>query len=193
MTLQLGSVIRLKPWLVGFLLSTAAMFFGYEFGSDTARLLGGEPGIWARASKGFVWGLIIAGMQWPVVRVVGVPPVRFTAASAVGFALGYPFGQTMQGLVVVDWRWNWVWGFGLALAIFGLSLGVPEWWIIRPHMPRAGLWIWLSVAGWMLTGVAGIYFGVNSGLDCIAYGIVTGPGLVWLVHSRVMRRKSLVI
>jgi hypothetical protein len=35
----------------------------------------------------------------------------------------------------------------------------------------------------MLAGVAWFTFGVHSGVEGIAYGVVTGPGLVWLVHS----------
>jgi hypothetical protein len=184
MTPQLNTLIKIKPWLIGVLLSTAAMFLGYNFGSDTARLLGGEPGIWARMGKGLVWGLVIAGLQWPIVRAVGVLPTRFFVASAVGFAVGYPFGQTIQAIMVMDWRLDWILGNGWALAIFGLFLGMPQWWIFRRHMRRASLWIWLSVIGWMLTGVTWINFGVNSGEDCIVYGIVTGLGLVWLVHSQ---------
>ena len=184
MTPQLNTLIKIKPWLIGVLLSTAAMFLGYNFGSDTARLLGGEPGIWARMGKGLVWGLVIAGLQWPIVRAVGVLPIRFSVASAVGFAVGYPFGQTIQAIMVMDSRLNWIWGYGSALAIFGLFLGMPQWWIFRRHMRRASLWILFSVMGWILTGVAWINFGVNSGEDCVAYGIVTGLGLVWLVHSQ---------
>jgi hypothetical protein len=30
-----------KPWFIGFLLSTAGMFMGYNLGSETARELGG--------------------------------------------------------------------------------------------------------------------------------------------------------
>jgi hypothetical protein len=159
--------------------SSAAMFLGYELGSETVGLLGGEPGIWARLGKGFVWGAVIAGLQWPIVRVVGVLPIRFLVASAVGFAVGYPFGQTVQGIFV-----NWIWGYGGALATFGLFLGLPQWWIFRRHMQRASLWILCSLIGWMLTGVAWIYCGVSSGVDALVYGIVTGLGLVWLVHSQ---------
>jgi hypothetical protein len=107
--------------------------------------------------------------------------VRFLVASAVGFAVGYPAGQTVQA-IMVSGSLNWVWGYGSAVAVFGLSLGVPQWWILRRHMRRAGLWILFSVTGWMLAGVAWIRFGVNSGEDCIAYGIVTGLGLVWLAR-----------
>jgi hypothetical protein len=64
-----------------------------------------------------------------------------------------------------------------------LSLTVPQWWIFRRHMQRARLWILFSMIGWMLAGVAWCRFGVNSGVESIAHGIVTGPGLVWLAHS----------
>ncbi len=47
----------------GVLLSAAAMFLGYELGSETAGLSGGEPGIKARLGKGFVWGTVIADLQ----------------------------------------------------------------------------------------------------------------------------------
>jgi hypothetical protein len=48
---QLKTLIRITPWLMGVLLSATAMFLGYELGSKTAELLGGEPGIWARVGK----------------------------------------------------------------------------------------------------------------------------------------------
>jgi len=184
MTTQLNTRINIKPWLIGVLLSTAAMFLGYNFGSDTARLLGGEPGIWARIGKGLVWGGVIAGLQWPIVRAVGVLPVRFIVASAVGFAVGYPFGGNIQGIMVLNWSLNWIWGYGSALAIYGLFLGMPQWWIFHRHMQHASLWILFSVIGWILTGVAWINFHGASGEDSITYGIVTGLGLVWLVHSQ---------
>ena len=58
-------------------------------------------------------------------------------------------------------------------------------------MRHASLWILFSVTGWMLTGVAWLKFGgAGSGVDSIAYGIVTGLGLVWLVHSQPSDVKS---
>ena len=41
----------------------------------------------------------------------------------------------------------------------------------------------LGASANMLTGVAWINFRAGDGLDSIVYGIVTGLGLVWLVHS----------
>jgi len=135
-------------------------------------------------AKGFLWGGIIAGLQWPLVWAAGVPPIRFVAASAVGFALGYPLGQTFQALTVLQGSLSWVWGYGSALTTFGLSLGLPQWWILRRHIGRAGLWILFSVVGWALIGVYWIDAGAGDGLDALLYGIVTGLGLVWLGHPR---------
>jgi len=185
MTKQSNTRINIKLWLDGVisvLLSSAGMFLGWNLGSSTAGLLGGEPGILAQVGKGLVWGVVIAGMQWFIVRRLGVPAIRLLVASAVGFAVGYPLGQNASPFM--DWGLSWKWRFGTALAIYGLSLTVPQWWIFRRHMQRANLWILFSMIGWMLAGLAWLSFGVNSGAEGIAYGIVTGPGLLWLVHSR---------
>lgn len=171
----------MRPWLIGVLLSAAGMFLGYDLGSEMARLLGGEPGLLARVGKGFVWGGVIGALQWPVVRTAGVSPVRFLVASAVGFAAGYPLGQTIQLILAFQWDLHRT-GYELALATFGLCLGLPQWWAFRRQMPRASLWILLSVAAWMLWGavLTGPVDVVNSGV----YGMVAGLGLVWLSRSR---------
>lgn len=183
MTSRLITWTSTKPWLIGVLLSSAGMFLGYQLGSETARLFGGEPLIWARISKGLVWGAVIGGLQWPIIRAVGVLRVRFLVASAVGFAAGYPLGQTIQANIVFHWSLHMT-GYWSALAAFGLFLGVAQWWIIRRHMKRASLWILFSVIGWVLTGVARISLRTGDGLDSLWYGIVTGLGLVWLARSQ---------
>jgi hypothetical protein len=183
MTTRLYTWTNIKPWLVGVLFSTAAMFLGYDLGSRAAGLLGGEPAIWARLGKGAVWGGVIAGLQWPIVRAVGVLPMRFLVASAVGFAVGYPLGQTFQAIFIHQWSLHWL-GYWSAVAAFGLFLGVPQWWIFRRQMKHASLWVLFSVIGWMLTGLAWISFRAGDGLDSLVYGLVTGPGLVWLVRSQ---------
>lgn len=183
MTTRLITLTAIKPWLIGVLLSTAAMFLGYNLGSGAAGLLGGEPAIWARLGKGLVWGGVIGALQWPIVRAAGVPPVRFLVTSAVGFAAGYPLGQTIQSLILLHWGLNWT-AYWSAVATFGLFLGVAQLWIFRRHMRRASLWVLCSVVGWMLTGFAWISFRAGDGLDSVMYGIVTGVSLVWLAHSQ---------
>src|SRR4030065_190876 len=101
--------------------------------------------------------------------------IGFLLSTAAMF-LGYTFGQTIQGIMTVNWSLNWT-GYWSAVTIYGLFLGVPQWWIIRRHMQRASLWILISVMGWILTGMAWINFHGASGEDSIIYGIVTGIGL----------------
>jgi len=179
MRTQFKTLIRIAPWLLGILLSAAAMALGDGLGTATAARLGGEPGIWARLGRGFVWGGVIASLQWPIVRAVGVRPVRWLVMSAVGLAVGYPLGQTIQGIFVHHWGLHLT-GYWSAVTTFGLSLGVPQWWIFRRHMRRASLWILFGLAGWMLTGLGWL----SGGKACFEYGIVAGLGLVWLVRSR---------
>jgi hypothetical protein len=180
--LRLSAWSGLRPGHIGVLLSAAGMFLGYDLGSETARLLGGEPGIWARMTKGAVWGGVIAALQWPVVRSAGVLPLRFVVASAVGFAVGYPLGQTIQLILTFRWSLHWT-GYVSALATFGLCLALPQWWAFRRQIPRASLWSLFSMAGWMLSGAAWSAPPVDV-VDSVAYGMVAGLGLVWLVRSQ---------
>ncbi len=188
MTAQRMSWTNLKPWLFGVLLSTAAMFLGYDLGSRAAALLGGEPAIWARLVKGFVWGGLIGGLQWPIVRVAGVLPVRFILVSAFSFAVGYPLGQTIQAILTHQWSMGLT-GYWSAIATFGLVLGVPQWLVFRRHMRRASLWVVCSLAGWLLTGFVWLSLRASGGLDALMYGLVAGPGLVWLVHFQAPQKK----
>jgi hypothetical protein len=175
----------IRPWFIGVLVSAAGMFLGYELGSEIARLLGGEPELLARMGKGFAWGGVIGALQWPVVRTAGVPPVRFLMASAVGFAAGYPLGQTVQ--LILTSRWSLPWGgYALALATFGLCLGLPQWWAFRRQMPCSTRWILFSVAAWMLWGAALTGPRVDA-LDSGVYGMVAGLGLVSLVRTWRLR------
>jgi hypothetical protein len=185
MKTKLNTLTKIIPWLLGVLLSAAGMFLGYNFGSDIASFLGGEPGIWARLGKGFVWGGVIACLQWPVVRSVGVPPLWFIVASAVGFAVGYPFGQTIQAAFIHYWSLHWL-GFWSATITFGLFLSVPQWLIFRRYFKHAGLWVLFSVAGWIFTEL----MWTSGGTIGIEFGIVTGFTLVWLVHTKSLNRKE---
>jgi len=178
----------LKIWLFGVLLSTAGMFLGYDLGSEAARLLGGEPALWARLGKGLVWGGMIAALQWPILRTVGVAPVRFLLASAFGFGVGYPIGQTIQAIITAQWSLHLA-GYWSAIAAFGLFLGVPQWLILRRHMRRAGLWVLCSVIGWFLAGWVWLGSRAGDGLDALMYGVVTGLGLVWLVRFQPPKTK----
>jgi len=80
--------------------------------------------------------------------------------------------------------------YGSAVVLLGLSLGMPQWRILCRHVQRASLWILFSVIVWGLIGVAWITFGAGSGEDAIAYGIVAGLGLGWLMHFQPFNVKA---
>ena len=126
----------IKPWLFACLLSTAAMGIGFFLGwavlTATTDNFVREPESWDRVIEGFVRGVIVAGLQWPIVRAAGVRAVPFILAGGVGLAVGYPIGQ-----FVSDWGLglHWVWAF----ALYGLSLGAPQWLILRTHVQ--GSWL----------------------------------------------------
>lgn len=187
--MKLKTWIKIVPWIIGFLLSTAGMYLGYNLGSDTASLMGGEPGIWARLGKGFIWGGVIACLQWPIVRVVGVNPLWFVFASSFSFAIGYPFGQTIQGFFIYNWNLHLT-GYWLCVTAFGLFMGVPQWLVLRHQLKRASVWIFFSLIGWILTGLAWINFGGDSGVESISYGIIAGFGLVWMVNYKQIKLKN---
>ncbi|HRQ39123.1 MAG TPA: hypothetical protein PLD25_14530 [Chloroflexota bacterium] len=182
--------LKTKPWIVGCLLSAAAIGVGFFLGwtvlTVTTNNFAREPVMWDRVIEGFFRGVIIAGLQWPIVRSVGVRPVPFLLASGIGLAIGYPIGQ----FIAEPWGLElpWVWAF----AIYGLSLGISQWLILRSHVKSGWLWIPLSTISWMLTIViwgnlmnSGMDFVAGLGLGSVMYGLVAGAGLVWLVESQL--------
>jgi hypothetical protein len=78
----------------------------------------------------------------------------------------------------------------LCVTTFGLFLGVPQWLVLRHQLKRASIWILFSLIGWILTGLAWINFGGDSGVESISYGIITGFGLAWIVNSKQIKRKN---
>ncbi len=175
----------IKPWIIACLLCTAAMGMGFFLGwavlTATTDNFIRDPETWDRVIEGFVRGMLVASLQWPIVRVAGVRAIPFMVASGVGLAVGYPTGQ-----FVSDWGFGlpWVWAF----AIYGLLLGVPQWLVIRSHVKGGWIWIPISTIGWMLTilvwgGVMDSELGFVGGLGvgAILFGLIFGTGLVWLV------------
>lgn len=166
------------PWVLGVALSTLGMEFGFQWGNAVADITGGEPGIWERIGKGFVWGGVIGGLQWPVVRGRGVPFVRTLLFSAAALAIGYPLGQTVQAAFTLQLGLPMI-GYWSAITVFGLSLGLAQWVVFRGRVRRAGLWILCSLAGWLASGALWL----TNGSAGIEYGAIAGLGLAWLART----------
>ena len=63
----------------------------------------------------------------------------------------------------------------------GLATALPQWLLLRPHLPGAGWWLPLTVAGWLTFGALAlvIFPGVNSGP--LSHNGYVSPGLAFLL------------
>ena len=115
-------------------------------------VLGGEMGI----------GAFIGITQWLVLRRYFSGAGWWVLASGAGWIAGW-FLIT-SGLIVPP-------GAGLintmiAGAVFGLTMGVAQWIVLRRWLKLASMWILLSIPGWTI-GMVGI-------LGTILVGVVVG-------------------
>jgi hypothetical protein len=87
----------------------------------------------------------------------------------------------------------------------GSILGVPQWLVLRRHLPKAGWWVLANALAWMV-GMVIVFVGISfipSGGSTIsvpfmlllflfaagaAVGAVHGLVLIWLLRSRTLVR-----
>ncbi|MCP5035396.1 MAG: hypothetical protein GY939_26655, partial [Actinomycetia bacterium] len=86
-------------------------------------------------------------------------------------------GLLIFGLGALDSDLGWVVGTGS----YGLAVGVLQWLVLKPQVPRAGWWVLASTVGWLLGVPAGEAVGWN-GLGAV-HGIITGAVLVLLLRQ----------
>ncbi len=127
-------------------------------------VLGGEVGI----------GLFVGLAQWLVLRRYLSGAGWWILASTIGWFLGWAI--ITSGLIVPP-------GGGLvasmiAGAVFGLTMGVAQWIILRNWVNVAGMWMLLSVPGWTL-GLLGL---LGMLLVGVVVGVITGFGLDFLLR-----------
>jgi hypothetical protein len=107
---------------------------------------------------------------------------------------GYPLGNFFPTVLPrID---NLVFG-GLAMMLsFGAALGVLQWLVLRGRVLRAGWWIPISLAGWLLaftaTDVAYLTNLYVEPFDMLAAFLfptgISGAGMVWLLQHKVHGR-----
>ena len=111
-------------------------------------------------------------------------------ATLAGYPAGSLLQQVLPGIRVPGW--GGLWGGLSMLLSFGLALGVSQWLVLRGRVPRAGWWIVISIAGWLLANtltnaayLSGLYV---EPLDLVTAFLiptmVSGAGIVWLLQQR---------
>jgi hypothetical protein len=79
----------------------------------------------------------------------------------IGMALGMSIAETIVPTVAASREamreaaaslipWSVVWQTTLSGALFGLGLGVAQWWVLRRFARSAGWWIVVNGVGWMV-------------------------------------------
>lgn len=113
--------------------------------------------------------------------------VWWVLASTVGGATGFALSMTVLDLLSTQTR--------LApeeIVIYGLfwvGMGVGQWFVLRRHIPGAGLWIAASALGGVLTGGGPVIWPNPPNLVVVYIGMGTLLGaLQWLVLRRGVRQ-----
>lgn len=147
-------------WGIGAAIGAAASSSGDIILGGYLRLAGG--GIVAGVLHWLVLRQRVASLNAWVPATVGAVAVAGVLVFAVGF---------------LDADFGWVLGAGS----LGLMLGLLQWPILQPRIPRAGWWIAACTLGWIVGGPLGGLAGwatLGAG-----YGAITGAVLVWLLRQ----------
>jgi hypothetical protein len=178
-------------WLQYVLASTFGMLVGFFMGFLSTDIVPKVLGEWVGASVfGIVLGIAVGILQWIVLRrrVSGAglwvfAPVAggvgiFYAAALFGFSTSYESLAALFGWIAI-------------VALAGLVTGILQWAVLKRRVSRAGWWVPVSTAGWVLSvmGVRALPWGVDD-LDALwgmvttglVLGVVTGGVLVWLLR-----------
>ncbi len=145
-------------WTVGF--GLAQIYARALYGGDSAirRVLEGSNYIWTRpldspvatANYGLMLGAALAVGQWLVLkRRLDIRWPWWLAATMLGYALhGFLLSLSADAAA----------GDQVTLASLGLLcggvvlVGIPQWLVLREHLPNAGWWIVASAVGLLLAG-----------------------------------------
>ncbi len=132
-------------------------------------------------------GLLTGFLQYLLLRRYLPRMGGWIAATAGGWLL--PFAVIAPlGVLLPSFDVNVI----LAAALYGGSIGLIQWLVLRRRVRRAGWWILANVLGWEMAGLA-TGETISSTLDTLA--IVLLPPIVtsiawWLLLDRLPRRHS---
>ncbi len=166
----------------------------------------------------FIEGTVVGTAQWLVLRrpLKSIKWRVWVLATAIGAFVAWTLGMIPSTFIftgadtggassaqmsdLMVYTLAAVMGF-----VLGSILGVPQWLVLRRHLPKAGWWVLANALAWMV-GMVVVFGGINfipSGGSTItiplmlllflfvagaAVGAVHGLVLIWLLHMRSLSR-----
>lgn len=165
-----------------------SLWFGWLAASIAGSLLGWAGGWWlsyfvpgsvSTAVIGLFFGLCLGVFQMLVLSAHLERSWQWIAATAIGWAAGFPAGAAAAAALGLD-------GFRFGLltgGVSGIAAGILQWLVLRQKHLSAGWWLPASAFAWASSllyyqpGISwlGAYYGLLSGM-------VSGLALFWLVY-----------
>ncbi len=149
---------------------------------------------WSRVIVPLLAGFLIGVAQWAVLRNYLTDTSHWILAGGTSWAVGYALGlfliKIFSGTLI---------GSLVGYVLFGVTVAVIQWPILRREIPHIWSWILANVIGWTL----GFYLGqlalnlfgndpaipplastsVISAISGLVAGAITGLALVWIVRQ----------
>jgi hypothetical protein len=166
----------------------------------------------------FIEGIVVGTAQWLVLRrpLKSIRWIVWVLATAIGAFVAWTLGMIPSTFIftgadtggaasapmsdLMVYALAAVMGF-----VLGLILGVPQWLVLRRHLPKAGWWVLANAVAWMV-GMMIVFVGTSfippEGISIsvalmlllflfaagAAVGAVHGLVLIWLLRSRSLMR-----
>lgn len=166
----------------------------------------------------FIEGIIVGTAQWLVLRrpLEGIRWRVWVLATALGAFVAWTLGMIPSTFMftgadtagAAPQQFSDLMVYALAAVmgfVLGSILGVPQWLVLRRHLPKAGWWVPANALAWMV-GMVVVFVGINfiqsegSTISMAlmlllflfaagaAVGAVHGLVLIWLLRSRSLSR-----
>jgi hypothetical protein len=166
----------------------------------------------------FIEGIVVGTAQWLVLRrpLTSIRLRVWVLATAIGAFVAWTLGMIPStfmfagadsgGAASAPMSDLMVYALAAAMGFaLGSILGVPQWLVLRRHLPKAGWWVLANALAWMVGMVivfVGISFIPSEGISIsvlfmlllflfaagAAVGAVHGFVLIWLLRSRSLMR-----
>lgn len=137
-----------------------------------------------------VMGISQGFFQWLLLRRVFNKISSWILATLLGWAIGFPLGFIMFQYFnnLADGNLSGSLAGFLQISLFGLVMGLLQWWVLSRRIRLAGWWVLASIVGWnagfALGGPGELIMGAHLYLTGVIYGLISGAVLFGLMRVK---------